>query len=108
MKVSNLFACAELVESVGWKMGLCCCVHCFPIAPAEERMDGFDCGMAFVSLFAPSLSAAPVVLSVMLDVDWGWELRPSCSERGPVDFGIEGIVDYSWVFIVIDLRVGVY
>jgi hypothetical protein len=45
-----------------------------------------------VPLFAPSLSAAPVVLSVILGL-FGFEgacvdVKPSCSERGPVDLGI--------------------
>jgi hypothetical protein len=48
--------------------------------------------MAFVPLFAPSLSAALVVLSVIL-AEFGSDgacvdVKPSCSERGPVDFGI--------------------
>lgn len=37
-------------------------------------------------LFAPSLSAAEVVLSVMLVVD---EEPVSCSARGPVDLGMK-------------------
>jgi len=50
------------------------------------------CGIAFVPLFAPSLSAALVVLSVIF-VFWvfgAWVLlRPGIwSERGPVDLGI--------------------
>jgi hypothetical protein len=48
--------------------------------------------MAFVPLFAPSLSAAEVVLSVMLvDVDGACvdEIPGSCSERGPVDLGMK-------------------
>merc|ERR1711974_422831 len=60
-----------------------------PIAPALLITLGFDCGIAFVPLFAPSLSAATVVLSVMfpdmLGVDWFAVPRPSCSWRGPVD-----------------------
>jgi hypothetical protein len=71
-------------------------IHCFPIAPDDEITLGFWLGMAFVALFAPSLSAAAVVLSVMLPgcvlllgVDWFAVPRPSCSERGPVDLGIE-------------------
>jgi len=63
-----------------------------PIAPALLITLGFDWGIAFVPLFAPSLSAAAVVLSVMfpdmLGVDWFAVPRPSCSWRGPVDLGI--------------------
>ena len=67
-------------------------IQFLPIAPALLITLGFDCGIAFVSLFAPSLSAAAVVLSVMfpdmLGVDWFAVPRPSCSWRGPVDLGI--------------------
>jgi hypothetical protein len=59
------------------------------MAPAELITLGFWLGIALVSLFAPSLSAIPVVLSVMLfGVDWLAVPRPSCSWRGPVDLGI--------------------
>jgi hypothetical protein len=72
-------------------------IHCFPIAPALEITLGFWLGIAFVPLFAPSLSAAAVVLSVtlplilvlLLGVDWFAVPSPSCSWRGPVDLGIE-------------------
>lgn len=51
-----------------------------------------SCGIAFVPLFAPSLSAALVALSVMfvLLMSEGAcvDVKPSCSERGPVDLGI--------------------
>lgn len=52
-----------------------------------------SCGIAFVAFFAPILSAAEVVLSVILTA-LGSEgacvdVKPSCSDRGPVDFGIE-------------------
>lgn len=41
-------------------------------------------------LFAPSLSAAAVALSVKLEDVLGAcvLVKPSCSERGPVDFGM--------------------
>jgi hypothetical protein len=44
-----------------------------------------------VLLFAPSLSAALVVLSVILLLVEGAcvDVKPSCSERGPVDLGIK-------------------
>ena len=69
-------------------------LHCFPIAPADDRMEGFPCGMlALASLFAlPSLSAAEVVLEVMFVVfvvDCDCEVKPSCSERGFVDLGMK-------------------
>jgi hypothetical protein len=56
-----------------------------------------DWGMAFVPLFAPSLSAMPVVLSGILDVFWVFGacvlLMPGIwSERGPVDFIIDLII----------------
>lgn len=44
--------------------------------------------MTFVPLFAPSLSAAEVVESVMLGVEEAWEAPVSWSWRGPVDLGI--------------------
>ena len=56
---------------------------------------GFSFGMGLVPLFAPILSAAAVVLSVMLPgcvllfgVDWLDVPTPICSRRGPVDLGI--------------------
>lgn len=65
------------------------------MAPALLITLGFWLGIALVPLFAPSLSAAAVVLSVMLPdgfdmfgVDWEAVPRPSCSWRGPVDLGI--------------------
>lgn len=45
--------------------------------------------MAFVPLFAPSLSAALVVLSVMFGEDVDCEVGVSCSDKGPVDLGIK-------------------
>lgn len=72
-------------------------VQFLPIAPAEESILGLSWGMAFVDLLAPSLSAAEVVLSIMLfepegkvdlGVDWFSVPMPSCSIRGPVDLGI--------------------
>ena len=62
-------------------------LHCFPIAPADERIDGFPCGIGLESFFAPSESAAAVVLDVMSDVVEA-EFNPSCSFNGPVDLGI--------------------
>lgn len=41
-------------------------VQFLPIAPAEEMMLGLSCGKGLVDLFAPSLSAADVVVSLML------------------------------------------
>lgn len=43
-------------------------------------------------LFAPSLSAAEVVLSVMLGVDDAWDEPVRWSVRGPVDLGIRNLV----------------
>lgn len=45
--------------------------------------------MAFVPLFAPSLSAAEVEESVMPGVEDAWEAPVIWSERGPVDLGIK-------------------
>lgn len=45
--------------------------------------------MAFVPLFAPSLSAAEVVLSVMPGVDEACDAPVIWSWRGPVDLGIK-------------------
>jgi hypothetical protein len=71
----------EVMGSERWKTGLDIdgddgYVHCFPIAPAEEMTLGFSEGIALVPLFAPILSAAAVVLSLIFEVDCAFE-RPS-------------------------------
>jgi hypothetical protein len=86
----------EITEGFWWECKRPC--HRYRYRHLRERGEEggkgnhTSCGIALVPLFAPSLSAAAVVLSVILPEGFEGacvDVKPSCSERGPVDFGIE-------------------